>query len=643
MMHTTIAVIGHVDHGKTSLVKALTGVETDTLIEEKTRGLSIALGFASRTTPTGRLHFVDAPGHAEFVRTTASGISGADAVLLVVSAKDGIAAQTLEHLKLAHNFGIRHVAVALTKSDLITDAAKAKQIAAVTEWLDQFSFEPPTVTPCSSKTGDGMDALVERLESTANASASRLRPPGVFLPIDRVFSAPGAGTIVTGTLIGGPLSQDAAVCVEPSGLETSVRGLQIANEATDSAATGARVAVNLRGIDAKSIQKGQVLCDPSLFQRSDRFDVLLEQGDPRSQSIKHMQHVMVLLGTSTSPARIRLYSKTLEDDPGTNILAQIEFQSPQIAYSGQRFAIRNPAAAQTLTGGAILDPKAPLIKRNKPAHLRTLKAASAGGVGDIAAALADRDHGCIDLETLSRLSRSPIEGLAALLGDAFECNGTGLAFYCATLDAVQTQYIETLAALHAAHPCKPQISSLQIHAALRPSPPPMLAWVENRLRETDALRSDDQGVALRSHDPISMMTPDQLATYHDAEQSLRDMGLHPRPVFDPETRTAEQNDLLDLLTWKQRAIRFYNHSLKQSFLLHSDIVEAAQKQLHETFAGAGSFTTGEAREALATNRKTIVPLLEYFDQAGTTTRTGNLREIVLSDAADQPCASTSSG
>lgn len=641
MTHTTIAVIGHVDHGKTSLVKALTGVETDTLKEEQARGLSIALGFASRAGPTGQLHFVDAPGHADFIRTTASGMTGADAALLVVSAKDGVAAQTREHLKLAHFFGIHHIVVALTKSDLITDAAKAKQLTAITELLDQFSFETPSITSCSSKSGDGMDALVKKLESIATLSQYHPRPAGIFLPIDRVFSAHGAGTIVTGTLIGGPLCQDASVCLEPSGRETTVRGLQIAGEETDSAESGTRVAANLRGIDAKSIRKGQVLCDLNLFQRSNRFDVSLEQSDGHTQSIKHMQHVMVLLGTGASPARIRLYSKTSDNEPNTNVLAQIEFQSPQIAYAGQRIAIRNPASAETLSGGVIVDPNARLVTRNKREHLSVLEAALAGDVRGIAAALAERDHGCVDLETLLRLSRSPKDSLAALLGERFKPNGTGLAFCCDTVDTLQARYVETLTDLHAARPCKPQISKEQIDAALRPSVPALVNWVENRLRAIGAIRSDEHGVALGTHDPLDLMNADQLAAYHAADQRLRETALRPAPVFDPATRTVEQTDLLDLLIWKQRAIRFYNHSLKQSFLLHSEIVEAAGKQLHQAFAGAGSFTTSEAREALTTNRKTIVPLLEYFDRAGATERNGNLREIVLNEAANETCAPAS--
>ena len=636
MTHRTIAVIGHVDHGKTSLVKALTGIETDTLKEEQARGLSIALGFASRAAPGGQLHFIDAPGHADFLRTTASGMSGADAVLLVISAVDGIQPQTLEHLKLANLFGVRHVIIALSKSDLVSGDAKAAQSELVMQLLTSFAFETSSITPCSSKTGSGMDDLIEKLETVIDWPMTRERPGDVYLPIDRVFSSPGAGTIVTGTLVGGVLTLDAAISLNPSGQTISVRGLQIDSQDVASASSGARVAVNLRNVDAKSIKKGQVLCAANAFQDSDRFDVYLED---QTSGLKHMQHVMVLIGTSAVPARLRLYVSHSTSEPA---FAQIEFKSPQVAFSGQRFVIRNPASAETLTGGAILDPNARLLTRHKAEHISVLEVTLAGEPMAIADALALRDQGSFDLATLARLSRQPVDELAAILGEAFEASSDGLAFPSADVSSLQKKYIETLTELHAAHPCRPLISADQIHAALRPASAPLITWVETQLRDDSRIRQDDRGVALVSHDPLAAMSPDQVAAYRAAETRLLEIALHSAPVFDPEPQTPEQDDLLYLLVWTGRAIQFYNHSLKQRFMLHIDAVAAAHETLVKTFPGEMSFTTGDARAALATNRKTIVPLLEHFDRIGATTRNGDLRHIAQQGMADEPCAPVSS-
>lgn len=639
MTHRTIAVIGHVDHGKTALVKALTGIETDTLKEEQARGLSIALGFASRIAPNGQLHFIDAPGHADFIRTTASGISGVDAVLLVISATDGIQPQTLEHVKLAHLFGVRHVIIALSKSDLVSDDIKAAQIEMVTKLLTSFSFETSSITSCSSKTGNGMDELIEKLESVIGLPENGERPADVYLPIDRVFSLPGAGTIVTGTLVGGALIPDISVRLEPSGQMASVRGVQVASQQVAAAPAGARVAVNLRNIDAKSVKKGQVLCAAGAFQNSDRFDVSLDYHDA---GLKHMQHVMILLGTSAAPARLRLHRSDSEGVRSVSQFAQIELTSPLIAYAGQRFAIRNPASAETLTGGIILDPNARLITRAKDAHIDVLEAALAGDAKEIANALTTRGQGSFELETLARLARQPVDELHDLLGDAFDQNPDGVVFRCTDISRLQRRYTETLSVLHAEHPCRPQFSVDQIHDALRPVSAPLLSRVEKSLRDTRSIRLDERGVALASHNPLAAMSTEQIAAYRAAETRLVEIALHPAPVFEPDTQTPEQSDLLDLLVWSGRAVPFYNHSLRQSFLFHIDSVAAAREALAKAFPGETSFTTGDARAALATNRKTIVPLLEHFDQFGVTKRNGNLRYIVHPSAADEPCAPVSS-
>lgn len=639
MTHRTIAVIGHVDHGKTALVKALTGIETDTLKEEQARGLSIALGFATRDTPSGQLHFIDAPGHADFIRTTASGISGVDAVLLVISATDGIQPQTLEHVKLAHLFGVRHVIIALSKSDLVSDDIKAAQIEMVTKLLTSFEFETSSITPCSSKTGNGMDELIEKLETISGLPLKGEQPADVFLPIDRVFSSPGAGTIVTGTLVGGELRPDISVQLEPTGQMASVRGVQIASQQVVAAPAGARVAVNLRNVDAKSVKKGQVLCAAGAFQNSERFDVSLED---HGAGLKHMQHVMILLGTSAAPARLRLYRPGSEGAPSASQFAQIELRSPLIAYAGQRFVIRNPASAETLTGGIILDPNARRITRAKDAHFDVLDAAMAGNTKEIANALTTRGQGSFVLETLARLARQPLDELHDLLGDAFDQNPDGVVFRSADINRLQARYTETLSALHAAHPCRPQFSLDQIHSALRPVSAPLLSRVEKSLRDTETIRLDERGGALANHDPLAAMSTEQIAAYRAVETRLLEIALHPAPVFEPDPQTPEQSDLLDLLVWTGRAVPFYNHSLKQSFLLHVDSVAAARDALAKAFPGETSFTAGDARAALATNRKTIVPLLEHFDQIGVTNRNGNLRYIVQAGAADEPCAPVSS-
>ena len=271
-MHKTVAVVGHVDHGKTSLVKALTGTDTDRLDEERKRGLSIVLGFANLQTPEGWLHFVDTPGHADFIQTAAQGLSGADAILLVVDSSEGPSVQTHEHLKLAHLFGIRDAVIALSKSDFNHQTPSIDHTDAIADLLRIHGFKASAIVTCSSQTMDGIDCLKTALRDLLTRVRSRRSPENVFLPIDRIFTAEGAGTVVTGTLLGGDLGVDTPLLIQPTKTACSVRAIQVAGQSADNATAGTRVAVNLRGIKAQKINKGDVLCAPGQEQTSRLFE-----------------------------------------------------------------------------------------------------------------------------------------------------------------------------------------------------------------------------------------------------------------------------------------------------------------------------------------------------------------------------------
>lgn len=608
MKHRTLAVIGHVDHGKTSLVKALTGVETDTLKEEKQRGLSITLGFAHLKFPSGHIHLIDTPGHADFIRMTASGVSGADAVLLVVSAVDGVQPQTREHVRMASLFGIRDATVALTKLDLVPDK-DARQAGAIVEaLLDTHGFTQVDVVPCSSTTGDSIDTLIATLERNAAQAKQPTDLKGFFLPIDRVFSAPGVGTIVTGSLLGHSISVEDEVVLEPAHQRATIRRIEVAGVTHAQAKPGTRVALNLRGVDAASIQKGDVLCAPGKFQAGQRFDVAL-QSNP---TLKHMEQVTVLHGTSHGTARLRLYPES----GSPSAYGQLEFQSPQITYPGQHVVLRRPSRAEILTGGTVIDPNAVLITRNKPAHVGVLRACLEGDHDAMAQAIADRDNGIVDLETLSRLDGATPEN------DFEEISETHIARK-ADLETLRQRLVDALNSLHARRPCRPLVETSELYSQLRPAPRVLIASVVDRLRAAGEIREHLNGVALADFDPLKIMTTELCEAYDDADQRLCEMGIRPIALF--ESPSQDESDLMELLVWKNRAVRLYNHSLKQTFLLASDAIEEARKKLRTAFPDGSEFTTSAARAALNTNRKTIVPLLEYFDANGVTRRDEDVR------------------
>lgn len=625
MTHKTIAVVGHVDHGKTSLVKALTAVDTDTLREERERGLTISLGFANRLTPAGQIHFIDAPGHSEFIRTTASGLSGADAILLVVSAIEGIQAQTIEHVKIARLMGIDRFIVALTKADLANVETIDQARAAIKVMLSDYEIDSIAITACSTRVPDGIEDLAAVLDEQLTVPAQRPVLQGFYLPLDRVFSAQGTGTIVAGTLIGGSLNVDATAKIEPVGTATSVRGLQINGQAVATATPGSRVAINLRGVEAGTLKKGHVLCAADQFEPSDRFDVSQDMIGAADSTLKHMDHVMVLWGTGYAPARVRLFAsvaRTREDR-----FAQLEFTSPQIAFAGQRFALRRPATAETVLGGTILDPMATPVPRDKSRHVAVLKSIALGDPQAIADAMADRDEGCVDLRVLSRVSRTPLSGLQDHLDDDFEIDLPDMAIRTRELETVETEYLETLNAFHLKRPGRPHHVKDTIHSTLRNFPAALIHHAEAGLLAAGKLSAHENSVAVPEHAPLNMMSPAERAAFGEAEQRLGEMALAPKPLFGDAATTDEQEDMIELLIWNGKAIRLYNHALKQHILLHADAVGSALEKLHRAFPGAESFTTSDARKALGTNRKTIVPLLEHFDRLGATQRKGDQRFI----------------
>lgn len=611
MKHTTVAVIGHVDHGKTSLVKALTGIETDTLKEEKERGLSIRLGFAFLRDDTQCIHLIDAPGHADFVRMTASGVSGAHSVLLIVSAADGVQPQTREHLKLAHLFGIRSVLVALTKSDLATAEMIAHTRDAIGALLTELHLDCVDQLVCSSTSGEGIDALHNGLHRLIAQDTQEPDLKGVFLPIDRVFSAPGAGTIVTGTLHGHALRVEDTVTIGPQQKEARVRNLQLGGRSQEHAPPGARVAVNLRDVDREDIARGDVLSTPGAFAGSHRLDVVLSE----KVALKHMDHVVLLLGTAHAAARIRLYPRTDDRDQ----FAQLEISSPLTAHPGQRIVLRQPASGQTVTGGIVLDPNASLITRNKPAHVALLNAIQSGMPHQIAHALADRDKGVVDLSFLTRLSDA-----SQLLGHPdFETTNTDRLVRGAEVRALAMRLRAYLETEHAARPIAPYVPIAQVQAALRPAPEDLIAHVIDQQKAIARIRHAQGGLALEQHDPMAAMTPDQRTAYEALDARLLHMTLQPTALFDHARQ--EDEDFIALLITQDRAVSLYNHSLKQTLLLHRDAIEKARERLRVTFSDGAAFTTSDARILLNTNRKTIVPLLEYFDALGLTVRSGDKR------------------
>ena len=623
-----LAVIGHVNHGKTALVRALTGMETDRLPEEKARGLSIALGFAFREDPDGDVDFLDAPGHEDFIRAMVMGAAGARAVLLVVSAVEGFGRQTREHLRIAGLLGLRQGLVAVTKADLVPPEARADLQARIGVELEATFLAPAPVVFCSAVTGEGLGALNREIRALALRTPAPERLPGAFLPLDRVFSLAGAGTVVTGSLQGAGLELGEEVVLEPSGRRVHLRQLQVHGQVVATARAGGRAAAALRGVSPDEVRVGEVLCSPGIFPPALRVDAEIALSPEAARPLRSGDEVRVLWGARQDLARVRLIGGA-PLEPGSSGLVQLRFSGPVPAPAGQRLLLRRPSPAGTLGGGRVLDPVAPQLRaRTLEARRDLLLAASEGGVEDIAAALARRDGGAVSVAEAARLSRTPIEEVRSRLAQTLVRLDDGLFAQESAVEAAAQAYLDRLADAHRAQPTRAFVALGALRGGLqRILSRDLIAHVEGRLAADGGIRIVRGQAALKDHDPFAALSPGQLSRLGEIETALREGGMNP-PDAAGLVAEGESADLLGLLVESGRLVPLRNHALRQTLVFHLEALDAALADLEAAFPPPAEFTTGEARAALSTSRKFIVPALEFLDSRGDTIRRGDVRQVV---------------
>lgn len=620
-----LVVIGHVDHGKTALVRALTGMETDRLREEKERGLSIALGFAYRTYPNGVIDFIDAPGHEDFIRTMVAGAAGAQAALVVVSATEGVAPQTLEHLEIAVQLGITRGLVVLSKSDLVSPDQRSAVAKDVASRARAAGFSPDGAVFCSAQTGEG----IEDLHMSLDQLLAHINPPPVnsafFMPVDRVFSAHGVGTIVTGTVLGGELAPADEVEIGTQGLLATVRQLQIHGAEVPQAGAGQRVAVNLRGVPVEAISRGDVIQPPGAFPASTRLHGVIRLPMDPTRQIKHAQSLRVMVGTLSDIASIRLLD-TQHVGPGETALAEFRFAEPVVTFAGQRAVLRRLSPASPSGGALILDPSPGPTRRRDPALVHTLTAAECGDVPAMAQGLATQGNHTFDMRDLARLARRSATEAQAEMDDALVDLGNDLWASRASGDAAVEALQRALDDFLTAHPTKVTVALSPIREALQRSfHPALIMWAERRLVEDGSLAVRGTDALVTSHDPVAALTADQHGRMQAIEAALQAGGTEPPDASDLIKMDPEAENLLEILIHSECVVSVYNHALRRLVYFHRDGLRGAAHRLGDAFPHGAQFKTGEARIALGTTRKFIVPLLEHFDTVGVTLRDGDLR------------------
>jgi selenocysteine-specific elongation factor len=626
-----IGTAGHIDHGKTALVRALTGVDTDRLKEEKARGISIDLGFAYLPTPDGAvLGFIDVPGHERFVHNMLAGATGIDFALLVVAADDGIMPQTTEHLAIIDLLDIGRGVVALTKADRASPSRRADVAAQIADLLAPTRLSDAEVIAVSSLTGEGIETLRARLFEAARVTAHR--SPGRFrLAIDRCFTLAGAGTIVTGTVLSGLVSAGDRVMVSPSGLPARVRSIHAQNRPTECGKTGQRCALNLTGdaISKTAVGRGDVVLDPELHAPTTRIDVALRLLASELTPMGQWAPVRLHHAATELAARVVLLGEE-PVLPGAHAQVQLVLERPIAAAVGDRFVLRDTSAQRTIGGGRFLDLRAPARKRRTAQRRAQLEALAIADAESALIAVLNRAPHCLDLWTFARdraLAASQIDAMVerhrmiCLGAPPFVLLPNAWTDFRRNLTA-------TLNTFHADNPDLPGIGRerLRLQLDLR-LPAPAFAVALQDLARAGDLKLDGAWVRAPGHEV--RLTPPDAKTWANIEPLLGESArFRPPRVRDlAETLRIPEAQVRRLLKLVGRMGKV-DEVAHDHFFLRATVSEMVDIAIDlASNASDGQFTAAQFRDRLDNGRKVAIQILEFLDRHGVTLRRGDLRRL----------------
>jgi selenocysteine-specific elongation factor len=637
-----LATAGHIDHGKTALVRALTGIDADRLPEEKRRGLTIDLGFAYASLPDGtELGFVDVPGHERFLPNMLAGVLSIDRVLLIVAADDGPRPQTLEHLDILELIGIAEVTGVITKIDRVPQERRAAVETEVAALLAEAGYEGSPIFAVSSLTADGIAGLSEHLSQTARAAdmARAVRPAvGQFrMPIDRAFSLPGIGLVVTGTVAAGAAAPGGRLVLSPRGIEVRVRGIHAHNRPIEHAAAGERCALNLAGSfpEGGEPRRGDWIVAPALHLPTSRIDCRLTVSRSAPSSLRDGLPVHVHFGTEDVVGRAAvLGGRSIA--PGDSGFVQVDLEHPVGALWGDRIVLRDHAARHTLAGGRALDPLPPRRGRSRPERLMALAAMAEPDPGDALESLIEASGivGLTRFALVRNLPQSEIEALAEAGG--FPCVGAGttaLAVGAERLARLGGSLAAALAQVHTAQPDALGPSRAALFRRLRAEAPE--AALDAALAELQAAgRVVRDGAVLRLAEHQPRLSRDDERLWGQVQPLLGADELRPLRVRELAAELSLQPEpLTRFLKRVERFGRVAQVAPNRFFL--PETVERLAEVARE-LAGAspeGHFTAGEFKDRSGIGRNLTIEVLEYLDRIGVTRREGDARAVLRATAA----------
>jgi len=632
MKQIVLGTAGHIDHGKTSLIRALTGIETDRLKEEKERGITIELGFAHIELPDGKLiGIVDVPGHEKFIKNMVAGATGIDLVALVIAADEGVMPQTREHLEICEILDIKHGLVVLTKTDMVDSDWMELVREDVTEYLSDTFLAQAPVVEVSSATGEGIDKLLKVIGDLAENIPEKETGHLFRLPVDRVFTMKGFGTVITGTAVSGQIHTGDTATIYPQGTNVRVRGIQVHNRKVEEVRAGLRTALNLQGIERTTIKRGDIVATEGSLRPTFMVDVSLDLLKSSPRKLKNRAKVRFHTGTSEIISTVVLLN-TEELHPGETCFAQIRLDEPVSVLRNDRFVLRSYSPVRTIGGGEILNP---LPNRKKKRFsdkvISELKTLLSGNIDEIIEqnVLSGGVKGTEidDLAFLSNISKNRLavilkKMMAKKVVIQFDRENNRF-IHSRYLDMARDELIETVSRYHKDFPLKPGVIKEELRSRVRrANDPKLFNYLINILDRNGTIVLEKDIVHMKNHRVT--LEKDQENVRRIIEETYLAAGLKP-PYFKEIKGNfpgSTGEDVLHVLVREGVLIK-----VKEDMFFHTRVMEELKSDLVAFLREHGEITTPQFKEMTGVSRKYAIPLIEYIDRLQLTVRIGDVRVL----------------
>ncbi len=624
---------GHIDHGKTRLVKALTGVETDRLKEEKARGITIELGFASLDLPNGQhIGIVDMPGHEKFIKNMVAGSSGIDVVTMVIAADEGVMPQTREHMEICNLMGVEYGIVALTKTDMVDDDLLELAMDDINDFVQGTFLEDKPVVPVSSVTGAGIDKFINTLETICSNIPKRDFSSIFRLPVDRVFSMKGFGTVITGTLSSGSISIGQEVMVYPRQIVSKVRGIQVHSSSVEKASAGTRTAINFQGLDRESVFRGDTLSLRDTLIESYMVDVHFHYLKSNAKPAKQRTRIRFHSGTSETLGYLILLDRK-ELMPGSDAIAQLRLELPVCCIKDDRYVIRSYSPVKTIGGGSILHPatqKHKLFDKSIVEGLnKLLDSDNEQNISFFLSLKGFKGLSFLDLRVMTNIPDKKLKSsLQTLLAkqEIIQTNREKQIFISRLFfDNFKEKIIEQLEIFHNKNPLKEGMPTQELKSKFQYiDDNKFFNILFNKLSKENLIVLDKNIIKISDHKVALHI--DQ----HEVKEKIRNIyqksGLTP-PFFraicqDLQIDKKTSIDVLQMLINEKSIIK-----TKDNLYFDARKIDDLEKQLVKFLTANETMSTPEFKEIAKVSRKFLIPLIEYFDSVKVTIRVGDIRQL----------------